>query len=178
MLAKENFTQLYKEYKNLVYNLTLHYLQNKEEAEDITQEVFIKIYKNIHQYNNQSATLKTWIYRITINTCLDFLKSKKTQKRFAFITLLFTVHSSTEIEISSSFYHPGITFENKQALQLLLQQIKQLPTQQQTALILAKIEDKSQQEVAEIMNISVKAVESLIQRAKNNLRKKITETEG
>ena len=176
MIDREKFKELYEEYKDLVYNLNLHYLQNKEESEDITQDVFIKLFKNIHKYDSSSSSLKTWIYRITINTCLDHIKSKKTSKRFAFITSIFSSDKSLQLE--SSFYHPGIQLEHKQALQKLLQQINQLPEQQKTALILTKIEDRSQQEVAEIMNLSVKAVESLLSRAKNNLKKYLDYSEG
>ena len=176
MIDRENFNELYNEYKNLVYNLTLHYLQNKEESEDITQEIFIKLFTNIHKYDSTSSSLKTWIYRITINSCLDYIKSKKTQKRFAFISSIFGVEAS--IQSVSSFYHPGIKLEHKQALQQLLQQINQLPEQQKTALILTKIEDRSQQEVAEIMNVSIKAVESLLSRAKSNLKKYLDQSEG
>jgi RNA polymerase sigma factor (sigma-70 family) len=176
MIDRDNFKELYDEFKDLVYNLSLHYLQNKEESEDITQEVFIKLFKNIQHYDATASSLKTWIYRITINTCLDQIKSKKTKRRFAFITSIFSGHES--IQLNSEFYHPGIQFEHKQALQRLLQQINQLPEQQKTALILTKIEDRSQQEVAEIMNISVKAVESLLSRAKINLKKKLQQSEG
>lgn len=176
MIETENFKQLYNDYKNLVYNLSLHYLQNKQETEDITQDVFIKLFKNIHKYDSSTSSLKTWIYRITINTCLDHIKSKKTFKRFAFITSIFGSEESLQLE--SSFYHPGIQLEHKQALQKLLQQINQLPEQQKTALILTKIDDRSQQEVAEIMNLSVKAVESLLSRAKINLKKYLDQSEG
>ena len=169
MLDQEQFKQLYSDYKNIVYNLALHYLQHQEEAEDTTQEVFIKLYQQFQNFDASKASIKTWIYRITINTCLDQIKSKKTKKRFAFISSIFSSSESSDIE--STFYHPGILLEHKQQLELLLQKIEQLPEQQKTAIILSKIEDLSQQEVAEIMKVSVKAVESLIQRAKVNLKK-------
>jgi RNA polymerase sigma-70 factor (ECF subfamily) len=70
------------------------------------------------------------------------------------------------------YNHPGIELEDKEALKLLFNKINLLPDNQKTAIILAKIEDKSIKEVAEIMEISIKAVESLLQRAKMNLTKK------
>ena len=173
-----NFELLYSEHKNLVYNLCLQYVLNAEDAQDITQEVFVKVYQHYHQYNPAAASLKTWIYRITINQCLDFLKARKTKKRFGLISSLFKQESNEPVDSAAHFNHPGIESENKEALQNLLQIIQYLPENQKTAIILSKIDDRPQKEVAEIMNTSVKAVESLLQRAKQTIQKKLTESEG
>ncbi len=172
------FETLYNEHKKLVYNLCLQYVLNAEDAQDITQEVFVKVYQHYHQYNPAAASLKTWIYRIAINQCLDFLKARKTKKRFGFISALFQQGSNEPVEGTGHINHPGIESENKEALQNLLQIIQSLPENQQTAIILSKIEDRPQKEVAEIMNTSVKAVESLLQRAKQTIQKKLTASEG
>ena len=158
--------------------MCLHYVLNPEDAQDITQEVFVKIYQRFHQYNPASASLKTWICQITINQSLDFLKSKKTNRRFGFLTSLFHEDTNEPKEIALNIHHPGIAAEDKAGLESLLKIIYTLPDNQKTAIILAKIEDRSQKEVAEIMNISLKAVESLLQRAKQNIAKKLTGTEG
>ena len=172
------FEALYDEHKNLVYNLCLQYVLNAEDAQDITQEVFVKVYQHFHQYNPAAASIKTWIYRITINQCLDFLKARKTKKRFGFISSLFKHGSDEPVGGAVHVNHPGIESENKEALQNLLLIIQSLPENQQTAIILSKIEDRPQKEVAEIMNTSVKAVESLLQRAKQTIQKKLTGSEG
>jgi RNA polymerase sigma-70 factor (ECF subfamily) len=80
--------------------------------------------------------------------------------------------------LGHNFNHPGILLEQKEALESLFQHINALPDNQKTALILSKLEQKSQKEVAEIMKLSTKAVESLLQRAKTNLAKKINPSEG
>ena len=72
---------LYNQYSVLVYNLALNYLQNIEDAEEITQDVFIQINNSLDKFQDKSS-LKTWIYRITINKCLDYIKHKNSQKRF------------------------------------------------------------------------------------------------
>jgi RNA polymerase sigma-70 factor (ECF subfamily) len=72
----------------MVYNLALQYTQNIEDAEEVAQDVFVSIYNSIDKFQANSK-LSTWIYRITINKSLDFIKAKKTKKRFAFITNLF-----------------------------------------------------------------------------------------
>ena len=178
MVNDAQFEDIYNEHKKLVYNLCLQYVLNTEDASDITQEVFVKVYQRHNQHDPTLASLKTWIYRITINHCLDFLKARKSKKRFGFISSLFHADSNEPIEDASNVDHPGIQSEDKEAMQNLLLIIQSLPENQKTAIILTKIEDRPQLEVAEIMNTSVKAVESLLQRAKQTIQKKLTETEG
>ncbi len=170
-----NLDELYQQYKNIVYNIALQYVQNREDAEEILQDVFITVYEKLDTFRNES-TCSTWIYRIAINKSLDFLRALKRKKRFAFITSLFYNGTNELKKDISEFNHPGVLLEQKEELEELFLLINQLPDNQKTALILLKTEDKSQQEVAEIMNISTKAVESLFQRAKNNLKKKINQT--
>lgn len=166
------FNQLYNTYKDLVFNLCLHYLQNRGDAEDAAQEVFVKIHQKLASFN-ADAQLKTWVYRITVNHCLDCIKAKKRVKRFAFITSLFYPNSSELKHDRSDFNHPGVLLEQKEATAALFQQINELPEQQKTALILTKIEGLSIKETAEIMDKTPKSVESLLQRAKKTLKKKL-----
>ncbi len=170
-----SFEEIYEEYKNMVYNLCLNYLQNTEDAEETTQDVFLKIHHKIDTFKADSS-LKTWIYRITINQCLDVIKSKKRQRFSNYIRGLFSSENEYKIH---SFSHPGIELEQKERLEKLFKLINELAENQKTALILSKLEQMSQKEVTQIMNLSEKAVESLIQRAKTNLLKKIeSENEG
>ena len=168
------FDALFTTYKNMVYNLALQYVQNVEDAEEITQDVFVAIHHSLSSFK-QNAEVSTWIYRIAINKSLDYLKRKKRKKRFGFIVSIF---ENPEIMQAPSFNHPGIAIEQKQAIQLIFSALNQLNDQQKTAIILSKIEHKSQKEVAEIMKLTPKAVESLIVRAKNNLLKNLKNIEG
>jgi RNA polymerase sigma-70 factor (ECF subfamily) len=161
------FDEIYFEHYKMVFNLALHYVQNVEDAEEITQDVFLKVFDNLHTFKKQSS-LKTWVYRITINQSLDFIKGKKAQKS-NFLSSIFSINDSNFKFQPSNFNHPGIELEQKEACQKIFEAINQLSDNQKTALILLKIEDKSQAETAEIMNLNVKALESLFQRAKNNL---------
>ena len=178
MMEEKYFDDIYKEYKNTVFNLCLNYLLNPEDAQDATQEVFVKAFQRYHQFNSQAASLKTWICRIAINQCLDFLKAKRTNKRFGFLTSLFHGDTNEPVEQIVNINHPGIAAEDKEGLENLLHIIFMLPTNQKTVIILTKIEGHSLQEVASIMNTSVKAVESLSQRAKHAITKKINAAEG
>jgi RNA polymerase sigma-70 factor, ECF subfamily len=173
MNSETQFKAIYDEHKNLVYNLALSYVQNSADAQDIAQEVFVKVYQNLHRYDPATASLKTWIYRITINQSLDFLKTQKTQKRFGFLVNIFRPESNEPLPELKNFHHPGVAMEDMESLQNLFRHINSLPDNQRTVVILLKIEDRTQKEVAEIMNISPKAVESIFQRAKLSLRKKL-----
>lgn len=177
-MDEAHFENLYHEHKKLVYNMCLHYVLNADDAQDITQEVFVKVYQRYHQYDASAASEKTWICRIAINHSLDFLKSKKSKKRFGLISSLFHPDSNEPVSGAVEVNHPGVESEDKESLDRLLNIIYALPESQKTAIILTKIEDRPQKEVAEIMNTSVKAVESLLQRAKQTIQKKLTNSEG
>ena len=170
-LDNKDFEKLYNQYSILVYNLALNYLQNIEDAEEITQDVFIQINNSISKFQEKSS-LKTWIYRITINKCLDFIKHKNSQKRF----FIFGKKSQNEFEIEnvSNFEHPGILLENKEKSKLLFEIINKLGENQKTAFLLSKIDGLSNSEISEIMKLSISSVESLIFRAKSTLKEKIS----
>lgn len=161
----------------MVYNLALQYVQNIEDAEEITQDVFVAIHRSMSTFREDSS-FSTWIYQIAINKSLDFIKAKKRKKRFGIFTNLFSDEQNAELNMPVEFNHPGVQLEDKQALHLLFKQINSLPDNQKTALILHKIENLPQAEVARIMKLSPKAVESLVQRAKTGLTKKIKDSEG
>lgn len=155
-----------------VFNTAISFLQNKEDAEDITQEVFIEVYHSLQKFKQQSS-VSTWIYRITVNKSLDFLRRKTRQKRFGFMTELFYKDSGEVSLDKAHFDHPGILMEKKENARILFSAIELLSENQKTAFILFHIEELSQKEIAEVMQISPKAVESLIQRAKATLREKL-----
>ncbi len=156
----------YNKYKSLVYNLALNYTANKEDAEEITQDVFVKIFKNKSSFKNQSK-IETWIYRITINCSLDHLKSKKRFKR-RFLNNYLSLDNINSSNYSD-FNHPGVLLENKEEVIRIFNCINELSNNYKNIIVLLKIENKSYEEVSEIMNISVKAAESLFSRAKKKL---------
>lgn len=158
------FKKLYILYSNKVYATVMHYLQNIEDSQEVTQDIFVKIFKNAHSFKGNS-TVSTWIYRIAVNTSLNYLK-KRNKKPFLF-SFENLKHEFPDFE------HPGILEENKEMAKLMYNAINLLPDSQKTAFILGFIDEKPRQEIADILEISLKAVESLLQRAKENLRKKL-----
>lgn len=163
------FKSLVANYQDLVYNTALGIVQNSEDAEDVTQEVFIQVYRSIDQFKGD-ARLSTWIYRITTTKALDHIRSRKRKKRFAFITSLFGPNDELVHE-PVDFQHPGVALDRKEQAALLFRMIDQLPENQKVAFTLHKSEELSYQEIADVMKLSVSAVESLLFRARQNLRK-------
>ncbi|MFK7969157.1 MAG: RNA polymerase sigma factor [Bacteroidia bacterium] len=169
------FSQLYTTHKNMVYNLALHYTQNVEDAEEVTQDVFVAAHAKMASFRKESA-IKTWLYRITINKSLDFLKAKNRKKRFSFLNAR-RLDADQGLDLPH-FDHPGVQLEQKEATAAIFAAINKLPPNQKTVLILLKIEHLSQAEAAKVMESSTKAVESLFQRAKQNLKKIMASSEG
>jgi RNA polymerase sigma-70 factor (ECF subfamily) len=163
---------IYKQYNKRVYNTILSYVQNIEDAEEITQDVFLEVYRSSEKFKGESSLI-TWIYRIAKNKCLDFIKYKNRKKRFAFISQLFDAHSGELIHDKADFFHPGVNMENKEKSAFLFKAIHNLPKNQKTAFILSQLEGLSYAEISEVMLNSIPSVESLLFRAKQNLRKQL-----
>jgi len=168
LLEETQFKEIYTHFNTMVYNLAISYIQNVEEAEEITQDVFIQVYESLSKFENNSS-LKTWIFRITINKCLDHIKAKKRKKRMAFVSSLFNSNDQLVHE-PIEFQHPGIIAEQKENASILFSCIDELPENQKTAFLLSKVEGLSNPEISVIMKTSISSVESYIFRAKQNLQ--------
>lgn len=160
---KKAFYDLYLLYKNKVYNTALGYLQNIEEAEELTQDVFITIFNKADTFKGKSQ-LSTWIYRITVNKAINQIDRRKRRPQ---------LDKEIKDYHKVDFQHPGVVLENKENAKYLFAVIDTLAETQKTAFILSYVEGLPQQEVADIMEKSLKSVESLLQRAKTNLKKKL-----
>ncbi len=163
------FKTLVDTWQDLVYNTSIGILQNAEDAEDVSQEVFMQVYESINKFKGESK-FSTWLYRITIAKTTDHIRKKKRKKRFAFVQSLYGKNDEQVIE-PPDFFHPGIHLENKENGAILFKAIEQLLPNQKTAFVLSKFENLSYTEIAEMMNLSDAAVDALLQRAKDKLKK-------
>ncbi len=170
------FKQLVDEYQDMVYNTALGIVQQEDDADDITQEVFIQVFRSISSFKGDSK-FSTWLYRITLSKAFDHEKKKKRKKRFGFVQGLFD-HDAELHSKESGFEHPGVKLENKEKAGQLFEALKLLPEKQRIAFTLHKLEGQRNEEVAEIMNTTVYAVEALMSRAKINLRKELQKIYG
>ncbi len=170
------FTKLVDKWQNMVYNTVLGIVQHTDDADDITQEVFIQVYKSISSFKGDSK-FSTWLYRITLSKALDHEKKKKRKKRFGFVQDLFSTDTRPEPG-QTEFDHPGVKLENKEKARQLFEALKLLPEKQRIAFTLHKLEGQRNDQVAEIMNTTVYAVEALMSRAKMNLKKELQKIYG
>lgn len=170
----EHFNEIYFLYRELVLQLCFRYLNDQQEAEEATQDVFLTVYKKLSSFRREAST-KTWIYRISVNHCLDRIKARQRKKRIATLSMgLFY----GDLIIPSKQPTPEEVLLSNESASFILHTIDTLPAQQKMALLLKIGEQLSHKEIAEIMQISTKAVESLIGRARKNLEKKLKQTKG
>jgi RNA polymerase sigma factor (sigma-70 family) len=165
------FRKIVEAWQDLVYNTAMGIVQNPEDAEDVAQEVFVQVFESVHQFKGESK-LSTWLYRITISKAMDHLRRKNRKKRFAFVKTLFTDQNEAVVH-PPDFNHPGVRMENREKSVTLMKAVNQLPDNQKIAFTLHKIEGLSYQEISEVMETTISSVESLMHRAKSNLKKKL-----
>ena len=167
---EQAFRQLVEDCQDMVYNTVLGIVQDMQEAEDVAQEVFIQVYRSIGDFRGD-AKLSTWLYRIAITKALDWQRKKKLRKGIS--TLASWIGFGDNLPEQIHFHHPGIQLEHKEKATILFKAIQALPENQRVCFLLLKTEGLTYQEVADILQISIKAVESLMHRARENLRRKL-----
>jgi RNA polymerase sigma factor (sigma-70 family) len=165
------YSKLVDDFQQKVFGTCISFVPNKEDAEDIAQEVFVEVFNSIEKFKGDSK-LSTWIYRITTNKCLEFIRKKNTKKRFAFLqSITGNAIPMDKTDYFTEMNHPGILLENKELNTTLFKAINSLPDSQTVVFTLHKIDGKSYQEVAEITDRSLSSVESIMFRAKKTLQK-------
>ena len=169
---KKDFKLIVETHQEKVRNTCYRFVNHPDDADDIAQEVFIQVYESLSHFRNE-AELSTWIYRIAVNKSLDFVRRKKRKKRFGKLVSLFGSEEKSKEIVLPAPGNPQVDLEDKERKQILNKAIDKLPDNQRTAITLSKIKGFSNKEIAEIMNLSLSAVEGLIHRAKKNLHKKL-----
>lgn len=159
-------------YEKKVLNMCWYILQNKEEAEDATQEVFLTIYQSISKFKGD-AKLSTWIHRITLNKCLEYIRKAKRKKRFGIHQRIDLVFSDQTLDLEMN---PEQTLMQTERIEAFLKAVQGLSENQRIAYTLHHMEEFSYKEISESMNLSLSAVESLIFRAKQQLRQLLSES--
>lgn len=165
------FELLIKDYQNKIYNLALYKTNDLHLAEDIAQEVILKIYKKISQFNFKGA-FQNWVYRITYNTINDIVKKFK-----QYILLEENEQNTLLDKHTISPEYPEQDLQDKISSEKLKSLIRKLPHKFQFVLLLYEIEGKQYHEIAEILKVSEGTVKSRLYRARKKL-KKLAEKEG
>jgi len=166
----ESFEQLISAYQKKVYNIALKIVGNHEDASEMAQEVFIKVFKSIGQFKEESS-FSTWIYRITTNVCLDEVRKSKNKIKMLSIDEDLNVG---EGEIKRQFYDssrlPEISAERNEMRKVLNQAILSLSFEHRIAVVMRDIQGFSYEEIAKTMKCPEGTVKSRINRARNELR--------
>ena len=166
------FDKLVREYKDRLLNICYGYLKDIDDAEDLTQDIFVEVYRTISNFKEESS-LFTWMYRIAISRSLDELKKRNSLKRAAFFEKRIRSEAA-DLEMSqtaSDLPTPEEDLTQKQQQKFIQDCLNALPETQRTAFVLSQQDGVSYKEIASIMNKSLSSIESLVHRSKQNLRK-------
>lgn len=166
------FNELFGMYESKVINIAYGMLSDRDDAYDAAQEVFIKVYKNIASFKENSS-LSTWIYRITANTCNDFLR--KRQKQSASVSISIVSDEEHDMDIPDTAPMPDEYAELNEAQRALREAISQLNDEYREIITLYDVEDLSYEHIAAILNCPVGTVKSRLNRARKNLKKILSE---
>ncbi len=161
---QRNFRLIVEKYSPRVFRTVLGFVHQREEAEEITQDCFLKAYNSLPGFSGKSA-FSTWLYRITVNTALNVVRKKRREQLMGDLSAFF--------QFSSAEKNAGQKLEEAEEDGIVEQALDKLPEKQRVAFILSKFEGFSQKEIAEIMSTSEGAVEQLILRAKAHLKKEL-----
>jgi RNA polymerase sigma-70 factor (ECF subfamily) len=171
---KEKFRMLVEQYQQMVFRTCMGFLHNKDDADDLTQEVFIQAYQSLSRFKGEAA-FSTWLYRIAVNASLNKVRKSSKNLILQRIDAIFGTEKTKELPfLPSDMINPESILIRQEHVEWIRRALESLPENQRTAIVLSKYDDLSQKEIAEIMNTTEGAVEALLQRAKKNLREKLS----
>jgi RNA polymerase sigma-70 factor (ECF subfamily) len=156
---RSSFRIIYDRSSDYVYGLAARILGQEQDAEEVTQDVFVQIYQRLKDFRFE-ASLKTWIYRITVNTSYNYhKKNKRRYKRLA------DYRQETEYVVSTRSGQEGYD-DGRESIDWLL---SALPQDQRTCIILRSIENLSYEEISEVLKVNINTVRSRVMRAREKL---------
>ncbi len=160
------FNKLVTQYKLRVINTCYKFLLSQEDAEDVSQDIFIEVFQSIKSFRGDSK-ISTWIYRIAVTKSLDELKKRNRKKRISSIGKVLHLDDVANWIVGGKM--PDADLETSDNMKIINKVLDQLPQNQRIAFTLSKIDGFDNQEIADIMKTTIIAVESLIYRAKKKV---------
>ena len=168
-----SFESLMHKYYKRLFNFIYRFVGSREAAEDLTQEVFLKVYKAVGGYQPQSK-FQTWIYTIARNLSLNELR-RAGRKNVSLDEPVSLKDGEGQRQVSDeSAENPAESIAQEDTRRMVQEAIASLPETQRTAVILRRYDNMSYEEIAKTMGTSVEAVKSLLNRAKENLKDRLT----
>ena len=172
---KASFDKLVIKYKDIVFNLCLKMLGNYEEALDVSQDIFIKVYDSLKSFRGE-AKFSTYLYRICLNFCKNRLRSlsrRKKKEAFSIDNPISTGEGNIPREFASSNPTPREALNEKERQQLLMEALNSLSPEHREVLILKEIEGMKYEEIASVLNLDLGTVKSRLSRARIALKSKL-----
>jgi RNA polymerase sigma-70 factor (ECF subfamily) len=169
------FHEVIERYKNKVYNYIFRMMGNSDDAEDLTQEVFIRLYTSIDSFRSQSS-LSTWLFRIASNLCVDYFRRSKKRRAEAYSLDEPIGHpgeEGTTPEVPDATFEPLRLLENQELGVQLQRALEQLPEKLRAVIVLHDIEDLPYEEIAQIVGCPLGTVKSRLFNARLQLRQKL-----
>ena len=164
------FREIVERYQNPLLNYIYRYTGDRASAEDIAQEVFLRVFKNAKEYQPLSS-FKTWLFKIATNLCLNELRDSKIHRNTIDI---FELNEAGFVALAEKRPSPVRELENRELSFTLKKALKNLPEKQRVALLIHKYSGFTYLEISQMMGCSMSAVESLIHRARQSLRKQLS----
>ena len=166
------FEELILKHEKIVYNLALRMMNHSEDAMDISQEVFLKAYRSLSNFDERSA-FSTWLYRITHNTCIDEIRKRKGKQTYSLEEDLESEDGSMQRQVADDGDTPEESLMRKEQKSEILRALDTLSEEHKAAIILRDVKGMSYEEIAEILDLSLGTVKSRINRARNQLKTEI-----
>ena len=167
------FEQLVKRYDRNVFRIAQHITQNREDAEDVVQDAFLKAYQKLGQFQGNSK-FYTWLVRIAVNEALMKLRKRKSDKTVSMDEDVETEDGSMPREVADWSPNPEQLFNQSELNEILTKTIQGLPASFRTVFVLRDVEGLSTEETAEMLDLSIPAVKSRLLRARLQLRDRLT----
>src|SRR5580692_8459552 len=167
------FSDLIKRYEGKIFRLALHITQNREDAEDVLQEAFLKSYEHLDQFQGNSK-FYTWIVRIAVNQALMKLRKRKSDRAVSIDETIDTGEDTVAREIAAWDENPEQRYSREEVNQILSSAVDSLAPPYRAVFVLRDVEDLSTEETADALNLSIPAVKSRLLRARLQLRDKLT----
>ena len=166
------FEQLVKRYDRNVFRIANHITQNREDAEDVVQDAFLKAYENLHNFQEQSK-FYTWLVRIAVNEALMRLRKRRPERMVSLDEDVKTEEDSMPREVADWSPNPEQQYSQAELHDILSKTINGLPPSFRTVFVLRDVEGLSTEETAEALNLSIPAVKSRLLRARLQLRERL-----
>jgi RNA polymerase sigma-70 factor (ECF subfamily) len=162
-------TTLVTDHQRMVYQLAYHLLGDRQEALDLSQEVFLKVFRTLRQFRGQS-TLRTWIYRIVVNQASNRQRSWRRRRRSQQVPLDEMTVAVSSLPVAATPGRPDEALQKTEIRERVWQALDELPFDQRAVVVLREIDGLSYEEIATSLNVAVGTVKSRLARARENLR--------